>query len=48
MYKDIVEGHITTRKAKIRSESASWMNSTIRKELNGRYNLIYKIYKIQC
>ena len=45
MYKDIVESHITTRKAKIRSESAPWMNSTIRKELNGICKLLMKAHK---
>ena len=45
MYKDIVESHITTRKAKIRSKSTPWMNSTIRKELNGRYKLLMKAQK---
>ena len=45
MYKNIVESHITSRKAKIRSESVPWMNSTIRKEHNGRYKLLMRTQK---
>ena len=45
MYKHIVGSHITTSKAKIPSESSTWMNSTIHKKLNGRYKLLMKAHK---
>ena len=40
LYKDILKDHLTTRKAKIRSNSLPWMNSALRKEMNLRYKLL--------
>ena len=39
-YKDILKDHLTTRKAKIRSNSVPWMNSALRKEMNLCYKLL--------
>ena len=45
LYKYIVNHHIPCRKAKIRSTSLPWMTSSLRKELNKRYNLLLKAQK---
>ena len=40
LYKEILKNLLTTRKAKIRSDSLPWINSAIRKEMNLRYKLL--------
>ncbi|PFX28993.1 hypothetical protein AWC38_SpisGene6301, partial [Stylophora pistillata] len=40
MYNDIVKGHVTLRKAKVRKCSLPWMNGEISKEINKRYKLL--------
>ena len=45
LYKYIVNHHIPCRKAKIRSTSLPWMTSSLRKELNKRYNVLLKAQK---
>ena len=37
LYKNILNEHLTERKAKIRSKSLPWMNSHIRKTMNKRF-----------
>ena len=40
LYKDIMDHHIPSRKAKIRSNSLPWIDSSIRKEMNKRFKLL--------
>ena len=45
IYKYIIDQHIPLRMAKVRSNSLPWMCSSLRKELNKRYNLLLKAQK---
>ena len=40
MFKDIMNEHIRTRKAKVCTNGLRWMNANIRKEMNRRYTLL--------
>ena len=39
LYKGILNDHLKTRKVKVPTNGLKWMNSTIRKEMKGRYAL---------
>ena len=45
LYKYIIDQHIPLRKTKVRSNSLPWMTSSLRKELNKRYNLLLNAQK---
>ena len=40
LYNDIIDHHLPSRKAKIRSKSLSWTDSSIRKGMNKRFKLL--------
>ena len=42
LFKDVLDTHIPTRRAKIRKESLPWVTGEIRKEMNKRYKLLRK------
>ena len=45
LYKFIIDEHVLLRMAKVRSNSLPWGSSSLRKELNKRYNLLLKAQK---
>ena len=40
LYNDIIDHHLPSRKAKIRSKSLPWTDSSIRKGMNERFKLL--------